>query len=365
MELNRPLPQNLEAEQAVLGALIIEGSLISQVLEILIEEDFYKDSHKKIISAMIDLDRESKPIDLLTVFEFLKAKGQMLEDVGGSNYLTYLTEIVPTTANISYYAQIVKEKSILRNLVVTASDIAKQSHEEGVDVDDLVDWAEHSILEVGQNRVKPSFYDTNMLASGALEMIEALSKRKEHLTGVPTGFERLDHMTSGLQAADLIIVAARPGLGKTSLCLNIATHSAIINKKNVAIFSLEMTKEQLMLRMLSIQAKVSYSSIRSGYIGNKDLEKLVKAADVYSKANIYIDDTAAISSLELRAKARRLSKDKGLDLIMVDYLQLMRGSRRTDTREREIAEISSSLKSLAKELSDKRPQLSDLRERGA
>lgn len=382
MELNRPLPQNLEAEQAVLGALIIEGSLINQVLEILTSEDFYKDSHKKIISAMIDLDRESKPIDLLTVFEFLKAKGQLLEDVGGSNYLTYLTEIVPSTANVNYYAQIVKEKSILRNLVVTASDIAKQSHEDGIDVDDLVDRAEHSILEVGQNRVKPSFYDTNMLASGALEMIEALSKRKDHLTGVPTGFERLDHMTSGLQDSDLIIIAARPGLGKTSLCLNVATHSAIINKKNVAIFSLEMTKEQLMLRMLSIQAKVSYSSIRSGYIGNKDLEKLVKAADVYSKANIYIDDTPAISSLELRAKARRLSKDKGLDLIMVDYLQLMRGSRRTDTREREIAEISASLKSLAKEIAvpviavsqlsrqpesrtDKRPQLSDLRESGA
>ncbi|NIT13297.1 MAG: replicative DNA helicase [Candidatus Dadabacteria bacterium] len=382
MELNRPLPQNLEAEQAVLGALIIEGSLIHQVLEILTAEDFYKESHKKIISAMIDLDRDSKPIDLLTVFEFLKAKGQLLEDVGGSNYLTYLTEIVPSTANIGYYAQIVKEKSILRNLVVTASDIAKQSHEDGVDVDDLVDRAEHSILEVGQNRVKQSFYDTRTLASSALEMIEALSKRKEHLTGVPTGFERLDHITSGLQNADLIIVAARPGLGKTTFCLNVAAHSAIMNKKNVAIYSLEMTKEQLMLRMLSIQAKVSFSSIRSGYIGNKDLEKLVKAADVYSKAGIYIDDTPAISSLELRAKARRLSKDKGLDLIMVDYLQLMRGSRRTDTREREIADISASLKGLAKELNvpviavsqlsrqpesrtDKRPQLSDLRESGA
>ena len=382
MELSRPLPQNLEAEQAVLGALIIEGSLINQVLEILTTEDFYKDSHKKIISAMIDLDRDSKPIDLLTVFEFLKAKGQLLEDVGGSNYLTYLTEIVPTTANIGYYAQIVKEKSILRNLVVTASDIAKESHEDGVDVDELVDRAEHSILEVGQNRVKPSFYNTNMLASGALEMIDALSKRKEHLTGVPTGFERLDHMTSGLQPSDLIIIAARPGLGKTSFCLNLASHSAIMNKKNIAFYSLEMTKEQLMLRMLSIQAKVSYSSIRSGYIGTKDLEKLVKAADVYSKAGIYIDDTPAISSLELRAKARRLSKDKGLDLIIVDYLQLMRGSRRTETREREIAEISGSLKSLAKELSvpviaisqlsrqpesrtDKRPQLSDLRESGA
>jgi len=382
MEINRPLPQNLEAEQAVLGALIIEGSLISQVLEILTSEDFYKDSHKKIISAMIDLDRESNPIDLLTVFEILKAKGQILEDVGGSSYLTYLTEVVPTTANINYYAQIVKEKSILRNLVVTASNIAKQGHEDGVDVDDLVDRAEHSILEVGQNRVKPSFYDTNMLASGALEMIEALSKRKEHLTGVSTGFERLDYLTSGFQASDLIIIAARPGLGKTSFCLNVASHAAIGSKKNIALFSLEMTKEQLMLRLLSMRAKVSYSSIRSGYIGNKDREKLVKAADLYSKANIYIDDTAAISSLELRAKARRLSKDKGLDLIMVDYLQLMRGSRRTDTREREIAEISSSLKSLAKELSvpviavsqlsrqpesrsDKRPQLSDLRESGA
>lgn len=184
---------------------------------------------------MIDLDRESKPIDLLTVFEFLKAKGQMLEDVGGSNYLTYLTEVVPTTANISYYAQIVKEKSILRNLVVTASDIAKQSHEEGVDVDDLVDRAEHSILEVGQNRVKPSFYDTSMLAPGALEMIDALSKRKEHLTGVSTGFERLDHITSGFQASDLIIIAARPGLGKTSFCLNVASHAAIMNKKKYSL----------------------------------------------------------------------------------------------------------------------------------
>ena len=284
MELNRPLPQNLEAEKAVLGALIIEGSLISQVLEILIEEDFYKDSHKKIISAMIDLDRESKPIDLLTVFEFLKAKGQMLEDVGGSNYLTYLTEIVPTTANISYYAQIVKEKSILRNLVVTASDIAKQSHEEGVDVDDLVDRAEHSILEIGQNRVKPSFYNTNMLAPGALEMIDALSKRKEHLTGVSTGFERLDHMTSGFQASDLIIIAARPGLGKTSFCLNIASNAVLNNGLIVGMFSLEMSKEQLMLRLLSMKSKVNFSNIRSGYIKDDDLEKLVEAAEHFSRS---------------------------------------------------------------------------------
>ena len=382
MEISRPLPQNIEAEQAVLGALIIEGSLINEVLEVLTPDDFYRDSHKNILNAMIELDKATNPIDILTVFEFLKSKDHMLEDVGGSNYLTYLTEIVPTTANITYYSKIVKEKSILRNLVLTASDIAKRSHEEGIDVDELVDKAEHSILEVGQNRVKPSFYNTSTLASEALELIEILSSRKELIIGVSTGFEKLDYLTSGLQSSDLIIIAARPSLGKTSFCLNIASHAAIAHQKKIGIFSLEMTKEQLMLRMLSVQSKVSYSGIRSGFIGKKDLEKLAKAAEIYSNVNISIDDTPAISVLELRAKARRLKKDKGLDLIIVDYLQLMRGGNRTETREREIAEISSSLKSLAKELAipviavsqlsrqpesrpDKRPQLSDLRESGA
>jgi replicative DNA helicase len=191
MEINRPLPQNVEAEQAVLGALIIEGSLINEVLEVLTPDDFYKYSHKNILNAMIELDKATKPIDILTVFEYLKSKGHMLEDVGGSNYLTYLTEIVPTTANITYYSQIVKEKSILRNLVLTASDIAKRSHEEGIDVDELVDKAEHSILEVGHNRVKPSFYNTSTLASEALELIEILSSRKELIIGVSTGFSVL------------------------------------------------------------------------------------------------------------------------------------------------------------------------------
>lgn len=382
MELNRPLPQNIEAEQAVLGAIIIEGNLINQVLEILTPEDFYKDSHKIVMNAMVELDRKGEPIDILTVFEFLKSKDHSLEDVGGSSYLTFLTETVPTTANVTHYARLVKEKSILRTLVSTATDIAKKSHEEGIDVEALMDRAEHSILEVGQNRVKPSFYDTSELASKALEYIETLSNRKELITGVSTGFERLDYMTAGLQNSDLIIIAARPGLGKTSFCLNIATHSAILHGKKIGMFSLEMTKEQLMLRMLSIHGKVSYSNIRSGFINKKDLEKLVKSAEIYSNVDIFIDDTPAISVLELRAKARRLKKDKGLDLIMVDYLQLMRGGSRTETREREIAEISSSLKSLAKELSipviavsqlsrqpesrsDKRPQLSDLRESGA
>ncbi len=380
--LTRQLPQNLEAEQAVLGASLIESSAINQVMEILTADDFYKEAHRKIYNAMIDLDRDNKPIDLLTLFDYLKGNGNLLEEVGESSYLTYLTEIVPATENVSYYAKLVKEKSIIRNLVMAASDIAHQGNEGVTDIDEFIDRAEHTILDIAQNKIKPSFYDSRELAAKALDIIETLHARKEMVTGIPTGFERLDYMTSGLQEADLIIVAARPGLGKTSLCLNIAAHAAIDHDVSVGIFSLEMTKEQLMLRMLSMKALVSYSNIRSGYIKDEDLERLVKAAEEFSHAKLYIDDTPAISVLEIRAKARRQKRDKGLDLIIVDYLQLMRGTRRTETREREIAEISGSLKALAKELrvpviavsqlsrqtearSDRRPQLADLRESGA
>lgn len=378
----KPLPQNEEAEQAVLGAILIEGSVINQVLEILTPSDFYKEAHKKIFDSMTELDRENKPIDYFTLYEYMKSTGHLLEEVGGSSYLTYLREIVPSTANVEYYARMVKEKSMLRRLVMAATDIANRGHEEGINVDEFIDRAEHAILEVAQNKIKPSFYESRELAAKALEIIETLHARKEHITGIPTGFEKLDYMTSGLQSSDLIIIAARPGLGKTSFCLNIATNAAIEHGVPVGIFSLEMTKEQLMLRMLSSSAKVSYSNIRSGYIRNDDLEKLVKAADIFSKAKIYIDDTPAINILELRAKARRQKREKGLELIIVDYLQLMRGHGRHETREREIAEISGSLKALAKELSvpviavsqlsrqtearaDKRPQLADLRESGA
>lgn len=380
--LTRSLPQNIEAEQAVLGAILIESSSINQVMEILIPEDFYKEAHRKIYNAMIDLDQDNKPIDLLTLFDYLKANGNLLEEVGESNYLTYLTELVPATENVGYYAKLVKEKSIIRNLVMAASDIAHRGNESNVDIDEFIDRAEHTILDIAQNKIKPSFYGSRELAAKALEIIETLHARKELVTGLPTGFEKLDYMTSGMQPSDLIIVAARPGLGKTSFCLNVATHAAIDYGMSIGIFSLEMTKEQLMLRMLSTKAKVNYSNIRSGYIKDEDLEKLVRAADEFSRAKIYIDDTPAISVLEIRAKARRQKREKGLDLIIVDYLQLMRSSRRTETREREIAEISGSLKALAKELSvpviavsqlsrqtetraDRRPQLSDLRESGA
>jgi replicative DNA helicase len=380
--LTRTLPQNLEAEQAVLGAILIENSVINQVMELLIAEDFYKEAHRKIYNAMIELDRDNKPIDLLTLYDYLKEKGNLLEEVGESSYLTYLTEIVPATENVSYYAKLVKEKSIVRNLVMAASDIAHRGNEGVIDLDEFIDKAEHTILDIAQNKIKPSFYDSRDLAAKALDIIETLHARKELVTGIPTGFEKLDYMTSGLQPADLVIVAARPGLGKTSLCLNIAAHAAIDGDMSVGIFSLEMTKEQLMLRMLSMKALVAYSNIRSGYIKDEDLEKLVRAAEEFSRAKLYIDDTPAISVLEIRAKARRQKREKGLDLIIVDYLQLMRGTRRTETREREIAEISGSLKALAKELSlpviavsqlsrqtetrsDRHPQLADLRESGA
>ncbi len=380
--LSKPLPQNIEAEQAVLGAILIESTVINQVLEILIPEDFYKEAHRKIFNSMIDLDRENKPIDLLTLFDHLKSKGNLLEEVGESSYLTYLTELVPTTENVEYYAKLVKEKSILRKLVMAATDIAHRGNDENVDLDEFLDRAEHTILDIAQNKIKPSFYDSRELAVKALEIIEQLHARKELVTGIPTGFEKLDYMTSGLQDADLVIIAGRPGLGKTSISLNIAAHAAMEHGKSIGIFSLEMTKEQLMLRMLSNKSKVSYSNIRSGYIKDEDLEKLVHAADELGQAKIYIDDTPAITVLEIRAKARRQQRDKGLDLIIVDYLQLMRGSRRVESREREIAEISGSLKALAKELSipviavsqlsrqtesrsDRRPQLADLRESGA
>ncbi len=381
--LTKPLPQNDEAEKAVLGAILIENSIINQVLEILTPEDFYKDSHSKIFSCMIDLDKENNPIDVLTLYEYMGNKGSLLEDVGGSAYLTYLTDIVPTAANVAHYARIVKDKSILRKLVLAATDIAHRGYEQPDNVDDYIDRAEMAILNIAQNKIKPSFYHSRELAGQALELVEKLHENKELITGVSTGFEKIDYMTAGLQPSDLIIIAARPGVGKTSFCLNVTSNAALNEGLSVGMFSLEMTKEQLMLRLLSIKAKVSFSTIRSGYIKDSELKDIYKAAEEYGNANIFIDDTPALTVLEVRAKARRLKRDRGLDLMIVDYLQLMRGSgSRNESREREIAEISGSLKALAKELSipvigisqlsrqtetrsDRRPQLSDLRESGA
>ena len=376
-----PLPSNEEAERAVLGSILIENSSINQVLEVLTAEDFYNENHSKIMSCMVELDREGTAIDVLTLYEWMDSKG-IMEESGGAAYLTYLVSTVPTAENVTHYARIVKDKAVLRKLVLTATDIAHRGYGPDIEVNEFIDRAEQSILDIAQNKIKPSFWHSRDLAPKALDDIEELHKKKELITGIRTGFEKLDHLTSGLQKSDLVIVAARPGAGKTSLCLNVISNAALNEELSVAMFSLEMTKEQLMLRLLSINSKVSFSAMRSGYIKDEDLDKLFDSAKRYADADIFIDDTPALTVLEIRAKARRLKKDNRLDLIVVDYLQLMRGSSRNETREREIAEISGALKALAKELdtpvigisqlsrqtearTDRRPQLSDLRESGA
>ena len=377
-----PLPSSNEAERAVLGSILIENSSMNHVAEMLVPEDFHNENHSKILSSMMELYKKDSPIDVLTLYEWMDSEGTV-EDVGGAAYLAYLTSTVPTARNVRHYAQIVKNKSVLRKLILAGTDIAHRGHGADLDVDEFLDRAEQSIFEIAQDKIKRSFWHSKDLAPEAIENIRRLHDRKELITGVRTGFEKLDHMTSGLQNSDLVIVAARPGAGKTSLCLNVISNVALGEGLSVGMFSLEMTKEQLMLRLLSINSKVSFSAMRSGHMRDEELDRLFDSAERYSGADIFIDDTPALTVMEIRAKARRLKKDNSLDLLIVDYLQLMRGGgSRNESREREIAEISGSLKALAKELSipviaisqlsrqtetrtDRRPQLADLRESGA
>jgi replicative DNA helicase len=380
--LRKVPPQNLEAESSVLGGILLENDAINQVLELLRPEDFYRESHRKVFRAMIELSDRAEPVDLITLSEFLKSRNE-LEAVGGTAYLASLADFVPTAANISYYARIVREKSILRSLINTATDIATRGYEEQGNVEEFLDAAEKVIFDISEKKIKASFVAVGDMIKDTLKTVEKLYERKEMVTGVPTGYEDLDRLTAGLQAADLIIVAGRPGMGKTAFALNIAMNAAFTGV-GAAVFSLEMAKEQLVLRMLCCEARVNSSKVRSGYLGERDFPQLAKAAGKLHEAPIYIDDTPAISVLELRAKARRLLRDrtKKIGLIVVDYLQLMRGMGAASNREQEISEISRSLKALAKELSvpvialsqlnrrvedrsDRRPMMSDLRESGA
>ena len=375
-------PQNLEAESSVLGGILLENEAVNLVLELLRPDDFYRESHRKIFRAMIELSDRSEPIDLITLSEFMKSRND-LEAVGGTAYLASLADFVPTAANISYYARIVREKSILRSLISTATDIATRGYEDQGNVEEFLDTAEKVIFDISEKKVKASFVAVGDMIKDTLKTVEKLYERKEMVTGVPTGYDDLDRLTAGLQPADLIVVAGRPSMGKTAFSLNIATNAAFAGT-GVAVFSLEMAKEQLVLRMLCSEARVDNSKIRSGYLGERDFPKLANAAGRLHEAPIYIDDTPAISILELRAKARRLVRDrtKKVGLIVVDYLQLMRGMGAANNREQEISEISRSLKALAKELhvpviaisqlnrrvedrGDKRPMMSDLRESGA
>jgi len=379
--MQRLPPQNLEAEVSVLGGILLENEALNQVLEILQTGDFYREAHRKIFSAMIQLYERNEPVDLITLAEVLKKKDE-LEAVGDLEYLNQLVNSVPTAANITYYAHIIKEKALLRKLIQRATEIINEGYGNAGDINEFLDRAERLIFEISEDRVRPSFYSLKEILKTSFKTIEKLYEKKQIITGVPTGFTKLDELTSGLQPSDLIIVAGRPSMGKTTFALNIAQHAAIEAGITSAIFSLEMAKEQLALRMLCSEAKIDAHRLRGGFLSENDWPKLTRAAGKLSEAPIFIDDTPAISVLEMRAKARRLKAEHNLGLIVVDYLQLMRGRTDSETREQEISDISRSLKALAKELNipvialsqlnrrvedrgDKRPQLADLRESGA
>lgn len=374
-------PHNIEAEQSVLGGILIENAALNKVVEIINPDDFYRDAHRKIFNALVDLSEKDEPADLITTTNQLRKKDQ-LDAVGGASYLVSLIDSVPTAANIEYYARIVKEKAILRKLIETSTEIITQSYQDRSDVEVFLDEAEKAIFEISERRVKPSFYSIRDIVKDSLDTIAKLYEKKELITGVPSGFKDLDHKTAGFQPSDLIIVAGRPSMGKTAFCLNVSQYAAIERKIPIAIFSLEMSKEQLVIRMLCSQAQVEGTRLRTGFLSESDWPKLTLAAGTLYEAPIFIDDTAALSALELRAKARRLKAEQNIGMVLIDYLQLMKGRSRIENRQQEISEISRSLKALAKELSipviavsqlsrkteerqGNRPQLSDLRESGA
>ncbi len=374
-------PQNVEAEQAVLGSILLKADIFGKVLEILRPEDFYKDGHKLIFEVMIDLFEKNEPQDVLTVSNLLRDTNR-LEEAGGATYLATLTSIVPVTSNISSYAKIIREKSILRKLIAVNTDIAARCYEEQNDIDILVDQAEQAIFDIAGKKSGQNFTPIKSIVPEAFATVEQLYQRKELITGVPTGYIDIDRMTAGLQPSDLIIVAARPSMGKTSFAMNIAQNAALVEKTGVAVFSLEMSKEQLVMRLLSSAGRIDSQRIRTGKLQKEDWAKLTRAVGMLSEAPIFIDDTPAISVLEMRAKVRRLAAQHDIGLIIVDYLQLMRGRGAIENRTQEISEISRSLKALAKEhnvpvialsqlnrglesRTDKRPMMSDLRESGA
>ena len=374
-------PQNIEAEMSVLGSMLIEEEAISRTVELLDSSHFYRESHQKIFSAIIELYENGRGVDLITLTEKLK-KENLLDRIDGASYLTALVNSVPTAANVVYYARIVKEKAIVRNLISACTQLVTESYGLTHDVDVLLDKAEKVIFDIAQRKIEGKFVPFKDIIKDSIETIDKLYQNKENVTGVATGFQSLDIRTAGLQASDLIIVAGRPSMGKSAFACCIAEHAGIVGKKPVAIFSLEMSKEQLVQRMLCSHARINAHNVRTGYLSQSDWPKLTNAAGKLSEAPIFVDDTPGISVLELRAKARRLKAQHDIKLIIIDYLQLMRGSRRSESRQQEISDISRALKALAKELNvpviavsqlsravesrvDRRPQLSDLRESGA
>ena len=374
-------PQSIEAEESLFSAIMLNNKNLLEIIEILGIEDFYKPAHQKIYAAILDLFSKDEPIDLVTLKNQLKEKGH-LEHIGGATYLATLIETAPMATNSEHYARIIHDKASLRKLIEGSNAIIKRCFEERGATEDILDFAESAIFKVTEDKIKQSFQPLKMLIDKNIDTLEDRQGTKAMLTGVPTHFSKLDSMTSGLQNSDLIILAGRPSMGKTAFALNIARNAAVDGHIPTAIFSLEMAKEQLSLRMLCSEARVDSSRLRSGFFSRDDWSRLTDAADTLAEAPIFIDDTPDSSSLEIRAKARRLKMNNELGLIIIDYLQLMKSHSNFDRRDLEISEISRSLKILAKELSvpvvalsqlnrkleergDKRPQLSDLRESGA
>ncbi len=379
--LNKTPPQNLEAEESILSAILIDNNTFFDVIEVLSPEDFYKSAHTKIFSAIIELSARNEPVDLVTLTNYLKEQN-CLDEIGGATYLAALVDTVPLAVNAHHYAKIVHDKASLRRLIQKTNNITKRCFEDRGNVDDVIDFAESSIFEISDNKNKQALYPISKIIAKNIDTLEELDGNKKLVTGLATGFTRLDTLLSGLQKSDLILIAARPSMGKTALALNIARNAAVDSDVPVALFSLEMSKEQLSMRLLCSESRVDSYRLKGGFFTREDWDNLTDAAEVLSDAPIYIDDSAEISTMSIRAKSRRLKMDKGLGLIVVDYLQLMRGRSSAERRDLEISEISRSLKSLAKELdipvialsqlnrkleerSDKRPLLSDLRESGA
>ena len=375
-------PHALDAEESILSSILIDNDTLVDVIEILTPKDFYKPAHEKIFEAMAELFARSEPVDIVTCANHLKEKGQ-LDTVGGSAYLSHLIDKVPISVNAVKHAEIIRSKSSLRRMIETCSRIVNDCMEEQGAVEQIIDTAESSIYEISNAKIKPSFARITDLIEKNINTLEEREANNSEFTGVPTGYAQVDKLTSGLQKTDLIILAARPAMGKTAFVLNVARNVAVMEDKLVAVFSLEMGSEQLSMRLLTAEARVNSEKLKSGTIGAEDWERVTEAASVISQAPMYIDDTPNVSVMEIRAKLRRLKADKELGLVIVDYLQLMRGSGTTgDRRDLEIAEISRSLKGLAKEMNvpvialsqlnrmleqraEKRPLLSDLRESGS
>ncbi len=380
-ELQKVPPQQIEAEQSLLGGILIESQGLPAALEVLRGEEFYRDAHRTVFQAFQELFQRNEPIDLITTTEYLTEKNQ-LDKVGGATYLASLTEMVPSAANVAAYARITHDKALLRKLIQTANEITALCYGGGKNVEEILDQTEAAIFAVTESRIRTSYSPLKDIVKKSIENIERFQEYREMVTGVASHYTDLDKLTAGFQPSDLIIIAARPSMGKTALALSIARNVAMVGGIPVGVFSLEMSKEQLAMRLLCAEARVDSHKIRTGFLSQQECVKMLNAAGKFMDTPMYIDDTPAISVLELRAKARRMKADRGLGLVVVDYLQLMQGRQGVERREQEISDISRSLKGLAKELNvpvialsqlnrkveernQKRPLLSDLRESGA